>query len=353
MLQQCPHDIVVKSLSRPQESCGAGIQQIIFEPAAVPVPAGLKHVQLMIRVDACIQQSMHQPQRCRFPISRIAVWSASHVDGHVKRSTSPPVPRMRVGTLVQQVLGNFKVRVVDGHHERCHPIRIRQIDVGATHQQGLDTPTASRASCVKERCEAARRTILNAGLRGHLISPVVGSSSYVDGGAFGNQERYHFRMVLGGGPHQCRLFTKLFRRIDVGAMADQKFGNFHHSGSRRQHDRRLSILIGPVCIGPRIQKHSDEVHIGDSDGLRQRARSIGIDDVRPGTAAQQRLDQFLIYAVHRPMQWRRSVGLRAVYGGVPRNHLERCLTISGFNAIGERALRLSERGQCCGRQRTG
>ena len=79
---------------------------------------------------------------------------------------------------------------------------------------------------------------------------------------------------------------------------------------------------------------------------------IRVDNVDLRSASEQRLNQLFIHAVHGPLQRRRPVGLRCVYWSIPRNHLDRRLAVSRFNAIGKRTSGCARllRKSACGRR---
>ncbi len=100
--------------------------------------------------------------------SGTAVQPAAHRHRDVKRRAAPPVPGVRVGAAIEQVVGHRGIAVVERHDHRRHAVGIGPILVGAGLDHRLHAAEASRARGVEQRRETAGRPVLHARLAADL-----------------------------------------------------------------------------------------------------------------------------------------------------------------------------------------
>ena len=60
-------------------------------------------------------------------------------------------------------------------------------------------------------------------------------------------------------PHHRRLVAEALAPVDVGAVLDEELGHRDVAGARRQHQRRLSVLVGDVGVGAGLEEHPDQL----------------------------------------------------------------------------------------------
>ena len=211
-----------------------------------------------------------------------AVLPSAHRHRHVERRAAPPVPGMRVGAALEQVVGHLRRAVVERHDHRRHAVGVRPVLVGAGLDHRLHAAEASRARRVEERRQAAGRAILHARLVADLRRPVVGLRADREVGALRHQERHHLGMALRRRPHHRGLVAVPLARVDVGALPHQQLGHRDIAGARRQHQRRLPVFVGHVGVGAGFEQHPGQLRVGHPDRLGQRARAVAVDDVGSG-----------------------------------------------------------------------
>jgi hypothetical protein len=105
---------------------------------------------------------------------------------------------------------------------------------------------------------------------------------------------------------------------------------------RREHQRRLSVLVGDVGVRSGFEQHAGHFEIGNPDRFGQRARAVFVDGLCAGAFLEQRRDELAIDAVHGPVQRSRPVDLRLVDVHALGDHRQRGSAVAGLNPIRER-----------------
>ena len=245
---------------------------------------------------------------------------------------------MRIGSTIEQQFGDIVMVVIEGDHQRRHAFRRRHIHIGAGRDQRLDAVVAAVARRIQQRGQSPDGTILRARLRRNLARPVAVQRPRLDVGAFGKQQLHHLARIFrrGGRPHQRRLIVKLLHRVDVGAGFDQHFDDGQFAGLDRQHQRGLAVQIGALGSRTGVEQRLHHPGIGELDGFGERRRSELIGDIDFRLLRDQRVEQFVVDLVDRPVDRAGAVGLRFIHIRARSNLLERRLAISRLNEIGER-----------------
>ena len=192
--------------------------------------------------------------------------------------------------------------VENRQQQRAHLFRITQVEVGAGLRQGLRAVGASFAGCVQKGGEPTGGPVDRARLRGDLPLPVVDGRPGVDVGARGDEGAHHGRLILGGRPHQRRLTAPLFHRVDLGAPAQQRLGGVDATGTRDDHQRRLTVGVGRLDVAAGLEQRLDHVRAGRDRGLRHGRSAVSRSGVHLRAGSNQPGRELEIVLMRRPVQ---------------------------------------------------
>ena len=140
---------------------------------------------------------------------------------------------------------------------------------------------------------------------------------------------------FGGRPHQRGLSVPGLLRVDVGAGNQECLDRIDFSASRSEHQRRFSRAHLRVGIGAGLQQLIDDCGVAVSGGENQRRHTIVVGGLDVGARANQQRGRFHVFAIRRPVQGRRTIGLRRVdVGFLFQQRLHRRL-VAALHGVGQ------------------
>ena len=232
---------------------------------------------------------------------------------------------MRIAAALHQQLRDAVVPVVERYHDRTDAFRSRQIHVRTCGHQSFHAAVTTPASRVQERGESAIRVILGARLRRNLARPVAVFGARVQRGALRDQHLHHLRRVAGcrRRPHQRRLLLNLLDDIDAGAGVDEHLEHRQLAVLDGDHQRCLAVSVGRLRSGAGAEQRLHDTGVALPDRFRQRRVAELVRHIDPGFLRDQYVHQFVVDAVHRPMNRQRPVGLSLIHVGARLDHRQR------------------------------
>src|SRR5262245_41653922 len=125
------------------------------------------------------------------------------IDDDVESSASPPIPHIRIATMIQQEFCGVVVIVIEGNYQWRDTLWGWNIDVRSRRDERLDAFQTTPARRVQERRQSSGRTILRAGLGSDLARPVAVLGTGFNIGALRKKQLHHLGGVprCGRGPH--------------------------------------------------------------------------------------------------------------------------------------------------------
>src|SRR5262245_7033086 len=125
------------------------------------------------------------------------------IDDDVESSSSPPVPHIRIGTMIQQEFCDVVVIVIEGNYQCRDTLWGWNIDVRFCRDERLDAFETTPSRRVQKRRQPSDRTILRAGLGSDLARPVAVLGTGFNIGALRKKQLHHLGGVprRGRGPH--------------------------------------------------------------------------------------------------------------------------------------------------------
>ena len=140
-----------------------------------------------------------------------------------------------------------------------------------------------------------------------------------------DQRRDRVGVVLGGGPHQCRLVAPRLGGVDVSAACEQAFDDRNPTGPGRPHQDRLTLRRRAVRVRAGIEECADDRRVAALGGQGERRDAVAVRSVRVGAAREQAFDNRPMRAARRPVQRRRPVrGGGARVGVLVEQRLDPC-----------------------------
>jgi hypothetical protein len=242
---------------------------------------------------------------------------------------------VRIGALVEQQAGDRVAIVVDGVHQRRDAFRGRAVDVRAALQQQPCAFKASGSGGVQQRRKPPCGAVLRARLGSDLVAPVVDRRARIHIGLLADQEIHHLDAARGNRPHQRGLAAVLFTLVYVGASLHQHLRQWQRSDARRDHQRRLFIVVALVRIGAGLEQQAHEPLVADGHGLAQRRCAQRIAGIGIRAASQQRLGHFMVYAMHRPQQRRGAIRMHRIDVRARADGLEGGGMLAGLHQVGK------------------
>ena len=229
---------------------------------------------------------------------------------------------MRIATALHQEPGDAVVAVVERNHDRADAFRRRQIHIRLRGNQRFDAAVATAASGVQQRRESAIRVILRAWLRGDLARPVGEPGARIHSGALRDQDLHHVGCVAGcrSSPHQRRLILNLLDDVDLGAGIDEHLEHWQFAILDGDHQRRLAVGVGAFRSGACVEQRLHNAGVALPHGFRQWRVAELVRHIDPGFLRDQRVNQLVVDAVHRPVNRPCPVGLSLIHVGARLDH---------------------------------
>ena len=154
--------------------------------------------------------------------------------------------------MIQEHRRELITRVQNREDERCRPIRIGRMEIGAANDEHLGTLDVPRSNREHQRRHPCRGPNTNVG-------------------AAIEQEPDDIRMFLGGGPHQRCLIPQTLGRVYVRSLVQQHRHGIHTSRTRRHHQDRLTVVgIRRLGIRARLEQAVDDRCVAIAGGQPER-----------------------------------------------------------------------------------
>ncbi len=150
-----------------------------------------------------------------------------------------------------------------------------------------------------------------------------------------DEQLHHLGLSLSGRPHQSRLTTPALAGVDVRVMCDEKLRGVYVIRAGNSHQRRLSMRIGRLHIGPGLQQQGQNGSVATLGSLRHRRRTVLIGGLDVGARFDQVRNQVCVAVVDRPMQRSGAIGHVRVNVGVLRQRGDSNLTMAGPDCVDE------------------
>ena len=156
----------------------------------------------------------------------------------------PGFGRVRVRALLEQVDRERRVATVGRHDQRAGAGGRGVIHVATTRHQVCRRVQIALSGGKQHRRIPALHDVEDSHrveARGPRVdSPGQGVRSRVDIGPEFNQCRHDVRVLLRHRPHQCGLSSRLFLRVDDGAVGHEEANRLGGPGAGRGHQHRLA-----------------------------------------------------------------------------------------------------------------
>ena len=260
--------------------------------------------------------------------------------------------QVRVGTPVEQVVGQLPVGVGHGHHQRALTVRQRVVDVGARLEQdaqGIEMP-AARGEHERREAGRMRRVEHPAAAR----RPAARLGPRMDVGAQLRQRVDRGGVVPRRRPHQRGLAAEPVARVGVGAAHQQQADRVGVARPRRRHQHRLAFRKRRIRIGARVEQRLQDRGVAVLGGQRDRRHAVPVGRGHVGARLDQQVDEGRGVAVHGPVQRGGAVrlGLVHVDGRVVEERTNR-FDVSRPHRRDQRRVTVAGRFRRRGRRRTG
>jgi hypothetical protein len=120
-------------------------------------------------------------------------------------------------------------------------------------------------------------------------------------------------MVLGRRPHQCGFAEPRLAGVDVCSGREQPLHSVDAAAARRRQQDGLACIGRGVRIGAGLQQRVDRGSAAIDGSQGDRTKAVAVRGCDVCARAQQHRDELEVVVLHRPVQGRGAISLRAIH----------------------------------------